>query len=115
MVQPGCTGSATLSEKTSRWGTSAKLVSPCTVSGRTVSGTKAALCVRQADGGVAHPHGTVGIIIAEFYIDGAAGKIVGGEDAHGARGVCKGCAEISVCATAKVHTRRGIGGLLVIV
>lgn len=40
MVQPGCTGSATLSEKTSRWGTSAKLVSPCTVSGRTVSGTR---------------------------------------------------------------------------
>lgn len=26
--------------KTSRWGTSAKLVSPCTVSGRTVSGTR---------------------------------------------------------------------------
>ena len=53
-------------------------------------GHKAALCVRQADGGVAHPHGSVGIIIAEFYIDGAAGKIVGGEDAHGARGVVKG-------------------------
>ena len=53
-------------------------------------GHKTALCVRRADGGVAHPHGTVGIIIAEFYIDGAAGKIVGGEDAHGARGVVKG-------------------------
>ena len=85
--------------KTSRWGNSAKLVSPCTVSGRTVSGTRRPFA--SARPMVALPtHGTVGIIVLNF-TDGAAGKIVGAKMRTVRAALLKGCAEISVCATAK--------------